>query len=140
MDGVLGVGLRVVQLANIHRGLLRLVWGGGLERGKEPKATGETQRKARGEGGGPGTLPRPEGAQEVALHTETRKEHGSDRLSTEGTCLARRLPKFNPIGQPGAPLRVIPKYRARLGTSRCDPKTLKNSLKQAYTTEATDAF
>lgn len=30
LDGVLGVGLRVVQLAHVHSGLLRLVRGGGL--------------------------------------------------------------------------------------------------------------
>lgn len=31
LDGMLGVGLGVVELAHIHSGLLRLVRGGGLE-------------------------------------------------------------------------------------------------------------
>ena len=30
LDGVLCVGLRVVELGDIHRGLLGLVWGSGL--------------------------------------------------------------------------------------------------------------
>ena len=31
LDGVLGVGLRVMELAHVHGGLLGLVRGGGLE-------------------------------------------------------------------------------------------------------------
>lgn len=32
LNGVLGVGLRVVELADVHRGLLGLMGGSGLER------------------------------------------------------------------------------------------------------------
>lgn len=34
LDGMLGVGLRVMELAHVHCGLLSLVRGGGLEGGK----------------------------------------------------------------------------------------------------------
>lgn len=45
LDGMLGVGLWVMQLADIHCGLLRLVGGSGLEREREPIVMGEVQEK-----------------------------------------------------------------------------------------------
>lgn len=40
LDGMLRVGLRIMQLANIHGGLLRVVWGSGLEGEKNRFHTG----------------------------------------------------------------------------------------------------
>ena len=45
LDGVLCVGLRVVELGDIHRGLLGLVWGSGLWEEKPRPVLSTVQRK-----------------------------------------------------------------------------------------------